>query len=608
MSSSYLLNLKINALQEEINGIGNAVGYFFNVTSPNGLTIDGGDTAVSIAAPSENNTMYCYSNVARSGAFQASAESGKTYASTVMFYGISKDVSQVFPNASSPSMAMCDWGILVDNQVSTTEPATVTFLIQNGVRTEQTEFDGSNFSQTQFTYDGTTLKFFIDGTEIPTYRQTVELAGGYFLVAGSFYGGELNKITWTGVGGTSGGGGSNDNLQMILANGNDAGNQDILGVDSLTCKTLNYTTLNPPITESQNLNSVLQAGNDAGNQDMVNIRNLNLNSYLQIGNAVDNTSQIHLAYDSGNTTTGRNWQIVASTPSDPTIDFQSYLNNALVKTPFTINESQIIARNEFLTTSSNDINSGRDVLAFRSLSCAADAQSASYYQIVADKTNNLLNIQLEPSQGSPVIMLSMNPVTASFEIGGGTADQTNIPNVSLVGKINNSPFKSRVLDSFVITPSTYLTSNTTNGSFSFSGGTSVTKTLYTFDLKGLGYDAIYNNFTMYISSVSFDSQIVNYAGFNDNIQFFLSNTLNAPFSTEYPLNVSKTIPLPGGTGTNPISQAGWILSGIFDASLDQLYLNATVGLNSTETVNITSLNIQAYTEASIMPVLSIEPT
>jgi hypothetical protein len=563
MSSSYLLNLKINQLQQEINGIGNAVGYFFNVTSPNGLTIDGSDTAVNIAAPSGNNTQYCFSNIQRSGSFQTSSISGTNVNSTNMYYGISKDVNQVFPNASSPSMAMCDWGFLIDNQ--TTSLQSSVFLIENGVYKNELSNVAKSFrTETQITYDGTTLRFFVDGVEIPAYRQTIELAGGYYLVAGSFSGGELNKITWTGTGGTSGGGGSNDNLQMILANGNDAGNQDI-----------------------------------------VNVKNLLLNGYLQVGDSAGESSQLNLAFDN------KRWKLIGTSinnPSQGELAFQFFNNNALVSTPFTITESQIIAKNEFLTTSSNDINSGRDVLAFGSLSCAADAQSTSYYQVVADKTNNLLNIQLEPPEGSPIIMLSMNPLTASFEIGGGTADQTIIPNVSLVGKINNSPFRSRVLDSFAITPSTYLTSNTTNGSFSFSGGTSVTKTLYTFDLKGLGYDAIYNNFTMYISSISFNTLIVDYAGFNDNIQFFLSNTLNSPFSTEYPLNVSKTIPLPSGSGTNPISQAGWILSGIFDASLDQLYLNATVGLKPAETVNITSLNIQAYTEASIMPVVSIEPT
>jgi len=46
---------------------------------------------------------------------------------------------------------------------------------------------------------------------------------------------------------TAGGGGSTANLTDVLAVGNTASGQDITDVDALTCNTLNYTTLNPPI-------------------------------------------------------------------------------------------------------------------------------------------------------------------------------------------------------------------------------------------------------------------------------------------------------------------------------------------------------------------------
>lgn len=234
MSSSYLLNLKINQLQQEIQGIGQSIGYFFNVTSTTGLTIDGSETAVNISAPRTNNTMWGASDISRSGSFSTSATTGNGYASTVMYFGISKDITQVFPGASTPSMAMCDWGLVVTNQVSEITPATMVNLIQNGVRNPTNYGISTNDRPTEasIVYDGTTLKFYGGGTEIVALRQTVELAGGYRLVCGSFYGGVLNSITWSGAGGSSGGGG-NENLQMVLANGNDAGLQDILNVKDL---------------------------------------------------------------------------------------------------------------------------------------------------------------------------------------------------------------------------------------------------------------------------------------------------------------------------------------------------------------------------------------
>jgi hypothetical protein len=266
MSSSYLLNLKINQLQQEIQGIGEAVGYFWNMISTNGLTIDGGDTACNISAPAQNDTMWGHSDVLRNGTFQISGTSGATDYSTNMFFGISKDLSQNFPGASSPSMSMVNYGLIIDNQ---TQPGTYPIsigLILNGFISDLTTIGeiGSRYDrQFSMTYDGVALKFFqyINGmpVEIPALTQTVSLTDDYYLVAGSFFGGVLNKITWTG---TVGGGPppppppATPTLQQVLTAGNNAGGLSIFQANNVLANSFNIspagqnvldTVLNTPV-------------------------------------------------------------------------------------------------------------------------------------------------------------------------------------------------------------------------------------------------------------------------------------------------------------------------------------------------------------------------
>jgi hypothetical protein len=67
-------------------------------------------------------------------------------------------------------------------------------------------------------------------------------------------------------------------LSEVLANGNSAGNASITGVNELTVDTLNYTTLNPPINNSQNIEEVLTVGNNANGKNLTGINELTVDT------------------------------------------------------------------------------------------------------------------------------------------------------------------------------------------------------------------------------------------------------------------------------------------------------------------------------------------
>jgi hypothetical protein len=76
---------------------------------------------------------------------------------------------------------------------------------------------------------------------------------------------------------------------------------------------LNGQTLNPSGGGGGNANiqQVLTVGNDAGGLDLVNVGNLKCTKYLEVGNSINNTSQLHLCWQDGNTQAG-NYQLVAN--------------------------------------------------------------------------------------------------------------------------------------------------------------------------------------------------------------------------------------------------------------------------------------------------------
>ena len=282
MSSSYLLNLKINQLQQEVQGIGDSIGYFFNVTSSNGLTVTGNQTAFNISAPSGNDAMWGSSDVARGAPWVTTAS---VQPNSVMWFGVSTDITQSFPSPSVPSMSMCNYGLLPDTNPG---PIGNVYSITDGQISSSPISTVTAGDDLSISYDGTTVTYKKNNISIGTV--SVPTLAPVRLVCGSYEGGQMNSITWSGTGSSGGGGGGSSNLQDVLATGNNAGNQDIL-----------------------------------------NARNIFLNDYLNIGNAVSNTSQIHMCWDTG-VVTGGNIQLVAGNDGggDSRLLVQEYKDNALV--------------------------------------------------------------------------------------------------------------------------------------------------------------------------------------------------------------------------------------------------------------------------------------
>lgn len=160
------------------------------------------------------------------------------------------------------------------------------------------------------------MKVFINNTEVQILEQP--LTGSYYFVATGYVGITTSATISNCVVSQT----FSETLSQVLANGNDGANQNITGINALTCTTLNYTNLNPAITESQNLKAVLTAGNDADGLNIANVgtltgNNINMtgniycDGYLEVGDKFSNTSQVHLFYGSGSGT-GNNFQIVGS--------------------------------------------------------------------------------------------------------------------------------------------------------------------------------------------------------------------------------------------------------------------------------------------------------
>jgi len=117
---------------------------------------------------------------------------------------------------------------------------------------------------------GTNMKVYINGTQQPTLSQTVPNVP-YYLNC-SAYVGLTSQINVNNINYSIN---TLQNLSEVLQTGNDGGNQSITGVNALTVRQLNYTTLNPPISAStQNLTQTLTIGNSAGNLSITNLNDI----------------------------------------------------------------------------------------------------------------------------------------------------------------------------------------------------------------------------------------------------------------------------------------------------------------------------------------------
>jgi hypothetical protein len=111
---------------------------------------------------------------------------------------------------------------------------------------------------------GTKLKCYINSVEQPLLEATIP-NGSYYLNCYTYVGTEIqvqNIAFATNHAQT---------LEDVLATGNDASGQNIIGVGALTVGTLNYTTLNPPLPTAQTFSQILASSGDGGGHDITNV-------------------------------------------------------------------------------------------------------------------------------------------------------------------------------------------------------------------------------------------------------------------------------------------------------------------------------------------------
>ena len=116
---------------------------------------------------------------------------------------------------------------------------------------------------------GNKLKIYINSVEQPTLEITIPNVA-YYLNCYTYVGSEIQVQNIGFVISHA------QTLSDVLATGNDGGGQNMTGIGALTCGTLNYTTLNPPIptASTPTISQVLTAGSIGTNQDLSGINNL----------------------------------------------------------------------------------------------------------------------------------------------------------------------------------------------------------------------------------------------------------------------------------------------------------------------------------------------
>ena len=262
--ASWNLPIQINRLVQEITDIGEYVGYFWNlIPSDSGIVISGSSPSFSVVSPNANNTSYAYSNLKRNEPWALSCIVGEN---TFFVLGISTDLTANFPNPSAPSMKMINYGLAFD-----TQNGNGIYQVVDGVWSGTPE-NCDIGSKVSITYDGTTLKYFVNDVQIfSSITATIDPVN---LVVSSYYGGSVSDISFTGSGGSSGG---SQNLQETLQNGNNAGNLNISNVNLLT---VNDIAASQNITASSFAVSLGPQQNGVVFDSLVHLPNVLINSNL----------------------------------------------------------------------------------------------------------------------------------------------------------------------------------------------------------------------------------------------------------------------------------------------------------------------------------------
>ncbi|HEY9705359.1 MAG TPA: hypothetical protein V6C58_23170 [Allocoleopsis sp.] len=348
-----ILNLQneVNELAQEVDNIGQFTGYFLSLVPQNGIGITGsGASGYTITCTDGNNTQWAYSTLTKqifNITFTINFNSNNN-----VWVGISESLSDPFVNPSAPSMEYCKYGMLID-QMGGNENL---LEIENGIFSSTAYKWGTTYN---ITYDGTTLKYYVDGVNVISHTTTLTPC---YLVLGSFQGGTIDNVNWSGSGGSS--------------------------------------------SPSTNLAEVLATGNDAQNQDIVEVRNLGVNQVITISNEYDNISMLQFLYEG--TDNQDYFALVGSTADTGNLSFSKYNNGNLLSTPLELTQTQInlsvptVSSSSFTSTGYNIDISGNTGVCFDNVS--------NFPNICA--ITNLSGIDLKPfNANSPTSLLLFKPTT-----------------------------------------------------------------------------------------------------------------------------------------------------------------------------------------------------
>jgi hypothetical protein len=300
-------DLQLQNLINLLNGIGNFVGYFNKWTpSDNNIVVSNNETTIT---STQNNVSYCYSSISYTDTFTLQATTGSN--NTNMVLGISKNLNEEFTNPASLSMEMTDYGLMVDNQSSTS----TIYLIVNGQIT--ITINALSLPTVKIVYDGTnTLYFYQNNEEILAFRQTITFTKSIYAVISSFYGGKFSNIVWSGSG--SGGGQTELTLAEVLLNGNDAHNLTITNLMNIESGIIYGKTNNLQLcsdsTKSKNLTiqTITSVSSPFFGDPYISLSNQSNTKTSRVFDSIFNPPQTNYYFDYSNS--GPTTKIYPATP------------------------------------------------------------------------------------------------------------------------------------------------------------------------------------------------------------------------------------------------------------------------------------------------------
>jgi len=168
------------------------------------------------------------------------------------------------------------------------------YVVSNGINGAYIPFNADDDVDITLEISNGNLYVSVDGVQQNSL--TIPIPSDSYYIYGSANAGTGDTQTFNNV---TVWGDDNITLTQVLSNGNDAGNQNIVGVNQLTCSQLNYTTLNPPISGGgENLFQTLTIGNSAGNLNITNVNNISMTSLTIPQNQLySNNQQLTLTKD-----------------------------------------------------------------------------------------------------------------------------------------------------------------------------------------------------------------------------------------------------------------------------------------------------------------------